>query len=45
MSRLAALTGQTPQELPRELEACVQEPRLKNPIPVGDGAGHAEPGH
>ncbi|WP_238136766.1 efflux transporter outer membrane subunit [Variovorax sp. JS1663] len=38
MYRLAALTGQTPQELPRELEACVQEPHLKSPIPVGDGA-------
>jgi NodT family efflux transporter outer membrane factor (OMF) lipoprotein len=39
MYRLAALTGRSPQELPRELGQCVQEPRLAKPIPVGDGAG------
>src|SRR5262245_50813966 len=36
--RLAALTGQAPQQLPKELGACEQEPRLVKPIPIGDGA-------
>ncbi|SFM20415.1 TolC family protein [Variovorax sp. OV329] len=36
--RLAALTGKAPQELPRQLEDCVQEPLLGKPLPVGDGA-------
>jgi NodT family efflux transporter outer membrane factor (OMF) lipoprotein len=36
--RLAALTGRTPQELPKELGDCAQEPQLGKPIPVGDGA-------
>ncbi len=36
--RLAALTGKAPQELPRQLEDCVQEPAPGKAIPVGDGA-------
>ncbi|HEX6704128.1 MAG TPA: TolC family protein [Albitalea sp.] len=39
MYRLAALTGRTAQELPKELGQCDQEPRLAQPIPIGDGAG------
>lgn len=39
MYRLAALTGRTPQELPKELGDCNQEPHLAKPIPIGDGAG------
>jgi NodT family efflux transporter outer membrane factor (OMF) lipoprotein len=37
--RLAVLTGRTPQELPKALGECAQEPRLGKPIPIGDGAG------
>ncbi len=37
--RLAVLTGRTPQLFPRDLEGCAVSPRLKQPIPVGDGAG------
>ena len=36
--RLAALTGQAPQELAQHLHHCAQEPALREPIPVGDGA-------
>lgn len=36
--RLATLTGRTPQEFSSPAQACVQEPRLEKPIPVGDGA-------
>ncbi|MDM0110183.1 TolC family protein [Variovorax sp. J22R24] len=36
--RLATLTGRAPQELPRQLEDCAQEPLLRQPLPVGDGA-------
>jgi multidrug efflux system outer membrane protein len=36
--RLATLTGRTPAEFPREVEACVAPPKLSQPLPVGDGA-------
>jgi NodT family efflux transporter outer membrane factor (OMF) lipoprotein len=36
--RLATLTGKTPAEFPREVEACVAPPKLSQPLPVGDGA-------
>ena len=36
--RLAVLTGHVPQEFPRAVEACEQEPKLAQAIPVGDGA-------
>ena len=36
--RLATLTGRPPAEFDRTVATCVQEPRLKRPIPVGDGA-------
>jgi NodT family efflux transporter outer membrane factor (OMF) lipoprotein len=36
--RLATLTGKTPAEFPREVEACVAPPKLTQPLPVGDGA-------
>jgi len=36
--RLAALTGRAPTELPQDLLACAQPPRLAQAIPVGDGA-------
>ncbi|CAN5510875.1 efflux transporter outer membrane subunit [soil metagenome] len=36
--RLATLTGKTPAEFPRAVEACVAPPRLSQPLPVGDGA-------
>ena len=35
--RLAALTGRPPSEYPRSVESCVEAPRLRQPIPVGDG--------
>jgi NodT family efflux transporter outer membrane factor (OMF) lipoprotein len=35
--RLAALTGQPPAEYPKSVESCVSAPRLRQPIPVGDG--------
>jgi NodT family efflux transporter outer membrane factor (OMF) lipoprotein len=37
--RLAALTGRPPTEYPRSVESCVEAPRLRQPIPVGDGMG------
>jgi NodT family efflux transporter outer membrane factor (OMF) lipoprotein len=36
--RLAALTGKPPADFPRELENCTALPRIRRPIPVGDGA-------
>ncbi|CAN5145178.1 efflux transporter outer membrane subunit [soil metagenome] len=36
--RLATLTGKTPAEFPRAVEACVAPPKLSQPLPVGDGA-------
>jgi multidrug efflux system outer membrane protein len=36
--RLAVLTGQPPANYPKGLESCAGEPRLRQPIPVGDGA-------
>ena len=36
--RLAALTGQTPGQIPPALLQCAQPPRLTETIPVGDGA-------
>ncbi|MDM0078448.1 TolC family protein [Variovorax sp. J2P1-59] len=38
MVRLATLTGQAPQDLSKQLEDCAQEPLVREPIPVGDGA-------
>jgi NodT family efflux transporter outer membrane factor (OMF) lipoprotein len=35
---LTEMLGRTPQNAPAEAEACVQPPRLKALIPVGDGA-------
>jgi len=35
--RLAALTGHPPSEYPRSVESCSQAPRVRQPIPVGDG--------
>ena len=35
--RLAALTGRPPSEYPRPVESCVEAPRLREPLPVGDG--------
>jgi NodT family efflux transporter outer membrane factor (OMF) lipoprotein len=36
--RLAALTGKPPADFPKELESCADLPRIRRPIPVGDGA-------
>ena len=36
--RLAALTGKPPAEFPKAVEECAELPRLRRPIPVGDGA-------
>lgn len=36
--RLAALTGRPPSEYPRAAESCLEAPRLRMPLPVGDGA-------
>ena len=36
--KLAMLTGKTPAEFPKAVEACARPPRLSQPIPVGDGA-------
>lgn len=36
--RLAALTGQTPAEIPVSLLQCAAAPKLTETIPVGDGA-------
>jgi outer membrane protein TolC len=36
---LAALLGRPPADAPREVEDCVEPPRLAALIPVGDGAG------
>lgn len=35
---LAALLGETPQNAPQAVLACVTPPRLTAPVPVGDGA-------
>jgi NodT family efflux transporter outer membrane factor (OMF) lipoprotein len=35
---LAVLTGRPPEELPAAAAACVEEPRMAQSIPVGDGA-------
>jgi NodT family efflux transporter outer membrane factor (OMF) lipoprotein len=35
---LAATLGRTPQHAPLESETCVEPPRLKSLVPVGDGA-------
>ena len=35
--RLAVLTGRPPAEFSHTVAACVQDPRLNQPIPVGDG--------
>ncbi|WP_454280442.1 efflux transporter outer membrane subunit [Sphingomonas sp. Marseille-Q8236] len=36
--RLATLTGRPPAEFDRTVAACAAEPRLTQPIPIGDGA-------
>jgi NodT family efflux transporter outer membrane factor (OMF) lipoprotein len=36
--RLAVLTGKPPADYPKELEGCAELPRIRRPIPVGDGA-------
>jgi NodT family efflux transporter outer membrane factor (OMF) lipoprotein len=36
--QLAALLGRTPSQAPSEAETCVTPPRLRELIPVGDGA-------
>jgi NodT family efflux transporter outer membrane factor (OMF) lipoprotein len=36
--KLATLTGKTPAEFPKAVEACMAPPRLSQPLPVGDGA-------
>ncbi|MGJ7506283.1 efflux transporter outer membrane subunit [Variovorax sp. GT1P44] len=36
--RLAVLTGHAPEDFPRAVQSCEQEPQLTHPIPVGDGA-------
>jgi NodT family efflux transporter outer membrane factor (OMF) lipoprotein len=36
--RLATLAGKPPAAYARELESCKDEPALRQPIPVGDGA-------
>jgi len=36
--RLAVLTGRPPGEYDRALEACVAPPRLRQALPIGDGA-------
>ena len=35
--RLAALTGQLPEELDPKIGHCAEPPRLRQPLPVGDG--------
>lgn len=35
--RLAVLTGHAPEDFPRAVQSCEQEPQLTHPIPVGDG--------
>ena len=35
---LAALTGRTPSQAPREVLSCVRPPTIAQPIPTGDGA-------
>ena len=37
--RLATLTGVTPREVSQAVIDCAAQPRLSQPIPVGDGAG------
>jgi len=36
--RLAVLTGKPPADFPKDLENCAALPRIRRPIPVGDGA-------
>ena len=36
--RLATLTGDTPQDFPRDVQDCATPPRMTGLIPVGDGA-------
>ena len=36
--RLAALTGRPPAAFPKAVDDCAELPRLRQPIPVGDGA-------
>jgi NodT family efflux transporter outer membrane factor (OMF) lipoprotein len=36
--RLATLTGDLPQDFPRDVATCVMPPRVAGTVPVGDGA-------
>jgi len=36
--RLAILTGRPPEQYDRELESCATPPRLRQALPIGDGA-------
>lgn len=36
--RLATLLGRPPAEFPKEIQTCVQPPRVTSVLPVGDGA-------
>ena len=36
--RLATLTGELPQDFPRDVAACTTPPRVAGTVPVGDGA-------
>ncbi len=36
--RLAVLTGHAPEDFPRAVQSCEEEPHLTRPIPIGDGA-------
>ena len=36
--QLAVLTGKPPADFPKDLENCAALPRIRRPIPVGDGA-------
>ncbi len=37
LARLAVLTGHAPEEVPPAAAACTTPPRLRQPVPVGDG--------
>ena len=37
--QLAVLTGRSPSEIPAEADACSATPKVRTPLPVGDGAG------
>jgi NodT family efflux transporter outer membrane factor (OMF) lipoprotein len=39
LAQLAVLLGKAPAEAPAEVLSCVQPPRLKSLVPIGDGSG------